>query len=555
MNKDKNSNSDQFFLFIISIILAIFVVNRYGPPFLLFLVRHRYWVATLISSTTMAVWIAIRQKLVAAWETQEAKTVLFKRQGPDSICVGRSKSGQPVYIPLAARRMHVQVVGTTNAGKTESVIIPWAISDIREGRGLILIDGKSDRALLDKLYAYCVKHRRAKDFRLLSLVNVGASSTINPLVGGTPEEITERVFSSFTFEDEYYRNQQYEVLKHVLIIFNLTKTTPTFQRLIQVITDPDQLMSLAKKVDDDFIKLWVSRYVALAKDERERRSSGLITQMGHFTTGETAALFNDEFPLIDIEQAMREGLIVYCQLPVMKTPVLGKATGKMILQAIQSAVSTRHLDQGKDFKFYSVYLDDFTEYLTLGFVSLLNKSRSGNIGVTFAHQAQGDLAGLGDDVRNTIMTNSNLKVFMRTNEPETAEYFSRTIGTRQNVKLTERQRTGTLGKEKTGDSSLREVEEFVHHPNLFKRELGTGDAVMIVPLAKRNHAVQLKFSMMPDLPAVQLPTIAKTTGKLLDPPPKPQSKQQADQGKFVESQPVNEAAPADTINQALEGAA
>jgi len=48
MNKDKNSNSDQFFLFIISIILAIFVVNRYGPPFLLFLVRHRYWVATLI---------------------------------------------------------------------------------------------------------------------------------------------------------------------------------------------------------------------------------------------------------------------------------------------------------------------------------------------------------------------------------------------------------------------------------------------------------------------------------------------------------------------------
>jgi TonB-dependent SusC/RagA subfamily outer membrane receptor len=42
--------------------------------------------------------------------------------------------------------MHTQVVGTTNAGKTESVILPWAIDDIKNGRGLILIDGIETKA-------------------------------------------------------------------------------------------------------------------------------------------------------------------------------------------------------------------------------------------------------------------------------------------------------------------------------------------------------------------------------------------------------------------------
>lgn len=553
MENDKKSNSDQAFFFIIAMVLAAIIVNRYAHSFSLFIARHRFWVAGIISASATTTWIAIRRRLVNKWEALELKRILFKRQAPDSIYAGRSKTGQSVFIPLSARRMHAQVVGTTNAGKTESVILPWAISDIREGRGLILIDGKSDRALLDKLAAYCVMHNRIKDFRLLSLVNIAQSSTFNPLVGGSPEEITERVFSAFTFEDEYYRNQQYEVLKHVLMLFETAHIAPTFQRLIQVISDPNQLLEISKTSSNDLVKQWVSRFSGLTKDERERRSSGLVSQMGHFATGETALLFNEESPLIDMEQVLREGLIVYCQLPVLKTPMLGKATGKMVLQALQSAVSSRHLNEKKNVPFFGVYLDDFTEYLTPGFVSLLNKSRSANIGVTFAHQAQGDLAGLGDDVQNTIMTNSNLKVFMRTNEPETAEYFSRSLGTKRNVRTTERQRAGAFGKEKTGDGSIRDVEEFIHHPNLFKRELGTGEAVMIVPFGRGNQSVHLKFEMLPDIPAIKLPVIYKAPCNPLQ--LSPQTKLPQPKGEGENSSPPTEllSPPSDQISQALDG--
>ncbi|MGZ3772736.1 MAG: type IV secretory system conjugative DNA transfer family protein [Pseudobdellovibrionaceae bacterium] len=506
---NNGNDRDHYAIFVLTILLAALALHNMAPLIVAVIIRHKYVFAFFVSILIVLGYWKIKQKIEKKLKDNQIKNRLHRMQGTDSIFLGYTKSKTPVYIPLSSRRMHAEVVGTTNAGKTESVLLPWMIDDIKNGRGLILIDGKSDRTLLDKLYAYTVKHNRSKDFRLLSLVNIDASSSINPLLGGTPDEVTERVFAAFNFEDEYYKNLQFEVLKQVLHLFEKANVIPTFSKLIQAITNPVHLQTLSDQAQDRLLEEWVERFIALSKDEREKRTSGLVNQLGHFTSGETATLFNSEEPQIDIEQAMREGLIVYFQLPVLKTPTLGKATAKLVLQCIQSAVSSRHLDQDKKASFFGIFLDDFTEYLIPSFVSLLNKSRSANAGVTFAHQAQGDLGALGEEVKNAIQTNSNLKVFMRTNEPETAEYYSRLIGTKESVKTTERQTKGILGKEKTGEGSIRDVEEFVFHPNVFKRELGTGEAVIVVPFADGNFATQLKFEMQPDLKAQKLPKITK----------------------------------------------
>lgn len=486
-----------------------------APLIVRFLIHHRITVALCLAGFAALVLWKVQRSWDKIKKKREVETRLFRQTSQDSIFLGKSAKNDPVYIPLTARRMHTQVVGTTNAGKTESVILPWAIDDIKNGRGLILIDGKSDRGLLDKLYAYAVKHKRSKDFRILSLVSPEISSSLNPLMGGSPDEVTERVFAAFNFEDEYYKNLQYEVLKQTLYLFEKAGLVPTFNKLIQAITNPVIMQHLVGKTSDKMLTNWADRFTGLSKEEREKRTSGLVNQLGHFTSGETAILFNADEPQIDIENVIREGLIVYFQLPVLKTPTLGKATAKLVLQCIQSAVSTRHLDKDKNFPFFAVYLDDFTEYLIPSFVSLLNKSRSANVGITFAHQAQGDLGALGEDVKNTIQTNSNLKVFMRTNEPETAEYFSRLIGTQGGVKKTERQKKAMIGHERTGEASVRDVEEFIYHPNIFKRELGTGDAVIVVPFNDGSLTTQLKFQMQEDLAAQKMPKVPKVVPTLL----------------------------------------
>ena len=235
--------------------------------------------------------------------------------------------------------------------------------------------------------------------------------------------------------------------------------------------------------------------------------------MSHFAFGKASIIFNADEPSFTVEKALSEELILYFQLPVLLSPFLGRAAGKMILQCIQSAVANRHRSDLRKPNFYSVFLDDFSEYLYPGFVSILNKSRSANVGIVFAHQALGDIQTLGDAIANSILTNANLKVFMRGNDPDSAEYFSRVIGTEKTIKYTERTKKELLTQRDTGDASAREVDEFTVHPNRFKRELGVGEAMMLVPHERGMKTVHVKFKKYDDLMALALPSIEKPSPK------------------------------------------
>ena len=235
--------------------------------------------------------------------------------------------------------------------------------------------------MLEKLHAYVVKAGREKDFRLFSIGNVDESHQFNPLIGGTPEEIAERVFNSFEFENPYYRSVQFEIFSQVLRVFRAAEQIPTFRRLHDGISDPDRLASLIVGKNPE-LECWLDEFTKLDRQERLKRTSGLTAALSHFAFGKVSALYNTEKPGIDLDLALSSGQIVYFQLPVLLAPFLGKATGKLALQALQSAVANRHRSSQKP-KFYSIFLDDFTEYLYPGFVSILNKTRSAHIGVVF----------------------------------------------------------------------------------------------------------------------------------------------------------------------------
>lgn len=435
----------------------------------------------------------------------------------DSVFCGTTDKGEDIWVKSRQRAMHTQVIGTTNAGKTESVILPWAIQDIHSGKGLLLIDGKADNSLIDKLWSYTKLAGREEHFKLFSLSRRDQSFQFNPLLGGTAEEITERVFNSFDFENPYYRSLQYEVMNQVMRIFESSNKVPTFQRLHQAISRPKVMEKMVKDVQDPEVRRWYVCFCGMSSKDREERTSGLLSAIGHFAFGENARLFNPEKNAITIDEALRTHQIVYFQLPVLLSPFLGKATGKLVLQSLQAAVANRHrLSQGEEKRFFSVFLDDFSEYLYEGFVTILNKSRSANVGIVFAHQALGDITVLGEPVANSILTNANIKVFMRGNDPDSAEYFSKVIGTLATTKFTERQKKSIFGVNKSGDVSARDVEEFAIHPNIFKKDLGVGEAIMIVPHERGSKTVRIKFSKTDDLEPKPIPEITKTMMPLLD---------------------------------------
>jgi conjugal transfer pilus assembly protein TraD len=421
-----------------------------------------------------------------------------------SVLLGSDKQGNDVHLKQRFRTMHTQVIGTTSAGKTESIILPWAIRDMESGSGLLMVDGKSDRSFLDKLYAYAVKSGREKDFKLFSFSEVSKSSPFNPLLSGSTPEIAERVFSSFTFENEYYRNVQYKVFQMILGVIATSGRKPTFRLVLQLLSNPDLLKNLAEHSTDESLKQQVVSFIKESPRERAEKLSGLEACISHFATGELAVLFDTESGGIQFDEALKQNHICYFQLPSMYFPFLAEATGKLVLQSFQNAVAKRHLSSDKGVNFFSCFLDDFQDYIYPGFSALLNKARSANIGVVFSHQALGDLDKVSPAFRNVVLTNTNVKCVMRNNDPDTADYFSNSFGTRTTEKITERQTASILGNLKTGEGSVRAVEEFKVHPNEIKN-LGVGQGFVTIPHMKGVNTLKINFQRRPDLPAQIIP--------------------------------------------------
>lgn len=108
----------------------------------------RLSVATVLALLLVAIALWSKRYLVRRLdERNREKAILGPAEG--AVFSGVTSDGDELHVKPNQRTMHTEVIGTTNAGKTESVILPWAIQDLEQGRGLILIDGKADRSLLE----------------------------------------------------------------------------------------------------------------------------------------------------------------------------------------------------------------------------------------------------------------------------------------------------------------------------------------------------------------------------------------------------------------------
>ena len=429
----------------------------------------------------------------------------------DSVYLGKDERKKDVYLKEEFRTLHAQVIGTTSAGKTESVILPWAIRDIERGNGLLIIDGKADTSFLQKIYSHVLQNERESDFKFFSLAHIGKSFVFNPLSSGSPEEIAERVFSSFKIENEYYRNVQCQLFKAALNLLKAGEIPLSMASVERIFLDQVFLENLLSKTTNNPEIATINDFSKMPEEKRWELSSGITSKLGHFSSGDHALIFSGRGPEINLNDALSENHICYFQLPTMKYPFLGEATGRLVLQSFQSSVSDRHLDldsSGVKPRFFSCFLDDFQDYIYEGFGALINKARSANVGVVFSHQSLGDLDKVSPSFRNVVSTNTNIKVVMRTTDPTTCDHFAKTFGTISAEKKTKRKRRTALGDQDTGEKSVREVEEYRYHPNVIKN-LPLGAGVVSIPHPKGVKVVKVSFEKREDLPAKDLPDIKK----------------------------------------------
>ena len=123
-----------------------------------------------------------------------------------NILVGKTDDRIKIALPNELRTGHVQIIGSTGRGKTESVIIPWMIQDLIHERTTILIDGKGDQKIFSLLEQVNDENRFTRPIGYFDIGNTSESMTTNPLKYGSPQQIIDRLFASLEFDNIYFKN-------------------------------------------------------------------------------------------------------------------------------------------------------------------------------------------------------------------------------------------------------------------------------------------------------------------------------------------------------------
>jgi conjugal transfer pilus assembly protein TraD len=372
-----------------------------------------------------------------------------------------------LFLPNQIRLKHVHILGATGAGKTESVVLNFLKQDIAAGSGAIILDGKGDVSFLRFLESEIPSER----LKVFDLGEEGRSAW-NPLADGTRSEAAQRLFSSLTWSEEYYKSKALTALQR---IFRSWKGdgNPSIPVLAEILSSAESFSDAVSGVNG---------YEAKEAKKDYQELSGLRDQLELLCSDHLRISLN---PPSGTGISLREagsGVVMYFRIQSLLSRQLAVAIGRLLINNLSYLAGSSHRGNSlPGSAFIPTYLDEFAMFACPEFSDLIAKARSAGLALHFSHQSVGDLEGVQPGFLNQIIDNTATKIVMRINDPDTAEIFARAFGTFETGQLTKTVTNATDldSAEVEGAGSLREVKEFRVHPDHFK-SLPVGAGAVLV---------------------------------------------------------------------------
>lgn len=402
----------------------------------------------------------------------------------NEILIGKTNDGIKIAVPNNLRCGHVQVIGSTGRGKTESVIIPWMMQDLFQGNRTVLIDGKGDKSIYDLLKAVNREEGLNEEICYFDIANINESMTTNPLKHGSSQQVVDRIFSSLEFDNSYFKVVSEKACHFVVKLIHAQKDfynqEVKFKTLFEALADDNKLSELFLGVSEKLTKNFegeMSQFLNQKFSDRQEKFSGFLAQIAPLAHGELSEILNgpvegkDNFslseilcPVITKQNTPKVAVIL---LPTLLYQQSASILGKIFLQEIAWSIARREAIGDKEFS--SLFLDEFGSFVYPGFLGLLNKARSAKIAVHISHQSMGDLSAVNDSFAQAVHTNTNIKCILGVNDPITADFFAKHLGTLDIIEATERAEKDLFGDyDKSGSLNIRQSEAYKIHPNNLK---------------------------------------------------------------------------------------
>jgi hypothetical protein len=380
-------------------------------------------------------------------------------------------------------------VGGSGAGKTN--LLKVMIEDrVRKGHGVIFFDFKADIELMDWMTGLSESSGRREDLMMISMSDPKVSHSYNPLQYGSETEITSQIMNSLTWSETFYRDVAESGLMIIIKAFCFRRDMGGkgffLNDLYSFLTDASVRMDVLAEILSlsypERFKSDLRRICEELSNSKKDNYQGLTNQLAKImnsSAGEIVSGTSDDESEFNFKDAIREKKIAYLFMNSLKLKETASVMGKLMLQDLMKTVGSIYDDRSFIKQPITLIIDEFASFATPDFGEFIEKARGAGIGVIVAYQSRQSLNSIEGDLALKLNENTATKVVFQVQDSEDAEWFCGLLGTQKVEKETHQAEEGFLfGDTKTGMKSVREVEEYVVHPNELK-SLKMGQALLV----------------------------------------------------------------------------
>lgn len=311
------------------------------------------------------------------------------------------------------RSRHLYIIGQTGAGKSGTLEL-LALSDIYHNQGYAIIDPHGDFAINNLRF---IPERRIKDVIYFNPADTAFPLGFNPLEITNPNQRLTVSSEVIGVLKRMFGNSWGPRLEHILrytILALLERPETTILDITRMLTDKEFRKETLNYVTDTVVlQFWKLEFASWNEKYATEAIAPVLNKVGAFTAnpiirniiGQPKSTFN-------IRQLMDEGKILIVNL---SKGLIGEDNagilGAFLVTKIQlAAMSRSDIPNIADRRPFYLYVDEFQNFATDSFATILSEARKYGLNLTVANQY---IAQMSDEVRTAVFGNVGSMIAFR----------------------------------------------------------------------------------------------------------------------------------------------
>lgn len=327
--------------------------------------------------------------------------------------------GQDVPFGLSGRdrRQHCYIIGQTGTGKT-TLLRNLIVQDLEAGRGLMLIDPHGD--LAEELLDY-IPPRRIDDVVYFNPADVDYPIGLSLLQRGSEEEHHLAASGLLSVFKSIWRDSWGPRLEYILYAATaalLECQNTSILGLPRLLVDERYRSWVLRQVKDPVVRsFWLSEYANYDRRFLAEAIAPVQNKVGQLLMASPVRnIVGQVRSKIDPRFMMDDGRVLIANLSKGRLGAdKANLLGAVLVNQFQLAAMARANVEEEKRRDFFMFVDEFQNFSTDAFTSVLSEARKYRISLTLSHQY---ITQLRDDIREAVFGNVGSLIAFRVGEED-----------------------------------------------------------------------------------------------------------------------------------------